>query len=189
MNQRFASFSPDGRWFAYTSTEIGGRMETFVQPFPPTGAKYQISTEGRRTPVWAANGRELLFDSANRIVAVELQTAPASGLENQHPYRFNGLFCPARGEISISLRTANSWWSCCRAARMRRIPARTDQHHAELVRGASSAGSTRLGPAAWRCVRPRATRVSTRASRPRRARTVFRRPGTQSEARSAGSSR
>jgi len=36
--------APDGKWLAYTSTEVGNREEIFVQPFPPS-AKYQISTE------------------------------------------------------------------------------------------------------------------------------------------------
>ena len=52
-------------------------METFVQPFPPTGAKYQVSTGGR-TPVWGPSGRDLLFASAeDRIVSVDVQTVPA----------------------------------------------------------------------------------------------------------------
>ena len=76
VNQRFTAFSPDGRWFAYVSTEVGGRMETFVQPFPPTGAKYQVPTDAGRTPVWSPSGREILFDSANRIAAIEVETAP-----------------------------------------------------------------------------------------------------------------
>ena len=36
-------FSPDGRWVAYYSNEMGGDA-IYVQPFPTTGAKYQIPT-------------------------------------------------------------------------------------------------------------------------------------------------
>jgi hypothetical protein len=38
-------FSPDGRWLAYQSSDSGS-PEVWVQPFPPTGAKWQISHEG-----------------------------------------------------------------------------------------------------------------------------------------------
>jgi dipeptidyl aminopeptidase/acylaminoacyl peptidase len=53
-------FSPDDQWVAYASDE-SGRMEVYVQPFPPTGAKWQISTEGGMEPKWRADGRELYF--------------------------------------------------------------------------------------------------------------------------------
>src|SRR5439155_18101219 len=36
------NLSPDGRWLAYQSIE-SGQVEVYVQPFPITGAKYQIT--------------------------------------------------------------------------------------------------------------------------------------------------
>ena len=53
-------FSPDDRWVAYMSDE-SGRTQVYVQPFPPTGAKWQISTEGGMEPKWRADGRELYY--------------------------------------------------------------------------------------------------------------------------------
>jgi hypothetical protein len=53
-----AAFSPDGRWVAYASDYAGGQA-VFVEPFPPTGSKYQIG-EGNN-PFWAPNGEELFF--------------------------------------------------------------------------------------------------------------------------------
>jgi Tol biopolymer transport system component len=44
-----ARFSPDGRRVAYQSNE-SGRDEIYVQPFPATGAKWQISTSGAGGP-------------------------------------------------------------------------------------------------------------------------------------------
>ena len=60
--------SPDGRWIAYTSVE-SGRQEIFVQNFPPTGGKFQISTTGGAEPFWRRDGRELFFMSATKLCA------------------------------------------------------------------------------------------------------------------------
>ena len=78
---RFSAFSPDGKWLAYTSTEIGNRDEIFVQPFPPTGAKFQISTEGGRTPLWSPDGKQLYYyaNLSQRFVAVDVRTQPTFG--------------------------------------------------------------------------------------------------------------
>jgi dipeptidyl aminopeptidase/acylaminoacyl peptidase len=47
FNEFAAVFSPDGRRLAYVSDETG-RHEVYVQSFPPSGGKWQISTGGRR---------------------------------------------------------------------------------------------------------------------------------------------
>jgi serine/threonine-protein kinase len=75
---RFSAFSPDGKWLAYASIEIGNRYEIFVQPFPPTGAKHQVSTEGGRTPLWSPDGRQLYYQDnlGQRLVAVDVRTQP-----------------------------------------------------------------------------------------------------------------
>ena len=54
-------FSPNGRWIAYQSTETGDN-EIFVQPYPPTGAKYQLPhTLDNHHPVWSPDGSELIY--------------------------------------------------------------------------------------------------------------------------------
>jgi eukaryotic-like serine/threonine-protein kinase len=55
-----AVFAPDGHWFAYSSND-GGERNVFVQPFPVTGGKHQISRDGGSQPVWRADGRELFY--------------------------------------------------------------------------------------------------------------------------------
>ena len=55
-----ARFSPDGRWIAFNSSE-SGRHQVMVVPFPRTGEKWQVSTEGGVQPMWGRNGRELYF--------------------------------------------------------------------------------------------------------------------------------
>ena len=52
-------FSPDGRWVAYGSNETGGN-EIYVQPFPSTGTKYQVSKNRSSVhPLWSPDGKEL----------------------------------------------------------------------------------------------------------------------------------
>jgi len=59
-DERNGRLSPDGRWIAYTSNE-SGRFEVYVQPFPATGAKWQVSKEGGQQPQWRRDGRELFY--------------------------------------------------------------------------------------------------------------------------------
>ena len=68
-----AEISADGRWVAYQSDE-SGRFEVYVHPFPAleTG-RWQISTNGGAHPLWARNGRELLFiDGKGTLMSVPL---------------------------------------------------------------------------------------------------------------------
>jgi eukaryotic-like serine/threonine-protein kinase len=69
-----AEISPDGHRVAYQSDE-SGRFEIFVHPFPAleTG-RWQISTNGGAYPLWARNGRELIFiDGKGTLTSVPLQ--------------------------------------------------------------------------------------------------------------------
>jgi Tol biopolymer transport system component len=68
-----ATFSPNGRWVAYTSNQ-SGRFEIYVQAFPEGGAKWQISSDGGAEPVWARNGRELFFRSGDKMLVVDVIT-------------------------------------------------------------------------------------------------------------------
>ncbi len=71
-----AMFSPDGRWVAYQIGEAElAEGTTYVQPFPPTGTKYQIARGGR--PLWSRDGKELFFVPApGRFMAVTVRTDP-----------------------------------------------------------------------------------------------------------------
>ena len=82
FDQRNAAISPDGRWMAYESNE-SARPEIYVRPFPNVAdAHYQISTEGGRTPIWAANGRELFFVNGSALMAVAVQPTPTFSAGN-----------------------------------------------------------------------------------------------------------
>jgi serine/threonine-protein kinase len=65
--------SPDGRWLAYASDELGQR-QIYVQPFPGPGGKQQISTDGGNEPQWNPSGRELFYRSGDKMMAVDINT-------------------------------------------------------------------------------------------------------------------
>ena len=50
------------------------RSDIYIQPFPPTGAKYQVATGGR-TPAWSPDGKQLFFHAIalNRFVVVDIR--------------------------------------------------------------------------------------------------------------------
>ncbi len=75
--EKHSAFSPDGRWLAYMST-TEGLPEEFVQPFPSTGALYQLSTGQGRTPVWSRDGMELFFHDSlsNQLMVISVSSAP-----------------------------------------------------------------------------------------------------------------
>jgi eukaryotic-like serine/threonine-protein kinase len=77
-------FSPDGRWLAYTT---GGAEHpiVFVQPFPSTGATYQISNEGAH-PLWSPDGKELFFYQRPRdFYSVSITTQPTFTFKTPTP--------------------------------------------------------------------------------------------------------
>jgi Tol biopolymer transport system component len=62
-----SEFSPDGRWLAYMSSE-SGKPEVYVEPFPSTGVRWQVSTQGGAEPHWRGDSKELLYLSADRML-------------------------------------------------------------------------------------------------------------------------
>jgi len=71
-----ATFSPDSRFVAYTSDEQG-QYEVFVQPYPQTGEKWQISSEGGEEPVWSIDTDELFYRNGKKIMAVTFSAVPS----------------------------------------------------------------------------------------------------------------
>ena len=59
-------YSPDGKHVLYASNQ-SGRYDIYVEPWPTTGERWPVSTEGGTDPVWARNGREVFY-RAPRIV-------------------------------------------------------------------------------------------------------------------------
>jgi len=71
-NETAGTLSPDGRWLAYASDETG-KYEVYVQSFPGSGGKRQISNGGGGCPRWRRDGRELFYYSGDG----KLMAAPA----------------------------------------------------------------------------------------------------------------
>jgi eukaryotic-like serine/threonine-protein kinase len=95
FNESVPQFSPDGRWLAYISNE-SGRWEIYVQPFPGSGGKWQISTEGGTEPVWNRNGRELFYRNGDKMMAVNIATQP-SFTPGKPRVLFEGHYVPPPG--------------------------------------------------------------------------------------------
>jgi serine/threonine protein kinase/Tol biopolymer transport system component len=68
------AFSPDGKWIAYRSNEIGGKFKLFIQPFPINDSKIQVSVNDGLYPQWSADGTELYYRDNDQIMAARIQT-------------------------------------------------------------------------------------------------------------------
>jgi serine/threonine-protein kinase len=91
-----AAFRPDGRWVAYQSGDLGmGEATTYVEPFPPTGTKYEIARGGRAR--WSPDGKQVfLVPAPGQFVAVSVTTDPVFGFSAPVPFpRRFGLAPPA----------------------------------------------------------------------------------------------
>jgi len=72
-------FSPDGHWVAYVSDE-SGQNEVYVQAFPRSGEKVQISTGGGSEAAWRRDGAELFYLAGDRklmVVPIKVGRAPS----------------------------------------------------------------------------------------------------------------
>jgi Tol biopolymer transport system component len=76
-NELNAEVSPDGKWLAYDSNE-SGQFEVYVRPYPNVGeARWKISLQGGRQPLWSRDGRELFYrDFSGAVMAVSVSDVP-----------------------------------------------------------------------------------------------------------------
>jgi serine/threonine-protein kinase len=75
-NEWGAVFGPGDKWFAYTTDEPG-RFEVFVEPYPRTGQRWQVSTDGGEEPTWGPDGSMLYYRSGTRLMSVSIAPGPA----------------------------------------------------------------------------------------------------------------
>jgi serine/threonine-protein kinase len=100
-NEFGSAFSPDGQWIAYASTnEPDPRFAIYIQPYPPTGVKYEISKTGGAWPVWSPDGSELFYrpnvleSNGGRLKAVRIATKPVPTFTGDRDL-------PVRGSVSV----------------------------------------------------------------------------------------
>jgi len=78
--QSGSRFSPDGKWIAYESNETG-RAQIWVEPFPRTGQRFQITRNGGSRPLWSADGSKLFFDNnagnPTKLLSVDIRIQPS----------------------------------------------------------------------------------------------------------------
>ena len=99
-----AVFSPDGRWGAYSSDDLGPNVTVYVQPFPATGAKYQLLANGGSPhhQLWSPDGKELFYNPrAGSFEAVAVTTHQTFAFGNPiavpRPFNMTGLVRGAQG--------------------------------------------------------------------------------------------
>jgi len=84
FNESDGQFSPDARWLAYTSNE-SEPSDVFVQPFPLTGAKWQVSMGGGTDPRWHPNGKEIFYISPDQKLMAATVRANGPNFEVDPP--------------------------------------------------------------------------------------------------------
>jgi eukaryotic-like serine/threonine-protein kinase len=71
-------WSPDGRFFSYGSDD-SGRSEIYLQRWPQTGERWQVSTEGGTDARWRPDGKELFYLSSTRdLMAASIDSGSAT---------------------------------------------------------------------------------------------------------------
>jgi Tol biopolymer transport system component len=67
-----AEFSPDGRWVAYSTNETG-TFQVYLESFPPSTRRIQVSIDSGIRPRWRGDGRELFYLSADtHLMSVDI---------------------------------------------------------------------------------------------------------------------
>jgi hypothetical protein len=74
---------------AYTSNETG-RYEIWIEPFPRTGARHQMTRDGGSHPMWMPDGQALYFDRDHQMFRLAVNTKDLSSLSQPTPLPITG---------------------------------------------------------------------------------------------------
>ena len=101
-NENGAVLSPNGKWLAYASDE-SGRFEVYVTAFPGPGGKWQVSNGGGGSPHWTADGKQIYYTVADKVMVVPIQNVETFEFGTPsalpiHANEFAALGPPAAGE-------------------------------------------------------------------------------------------
>src|SRR5262249_31335477 len=81
FQESLSALSPDGHWLAYLSNESGNN-EVYIQTYPISGSKWQISTNNGEEIKWRRDGKELFYMTA----AGEIMSVDTSELKPGAPF-------------------------------------------------------------------------------------------------------
>ena len=70
-----AVFSPDGKWVAYSSASAPNATTVYVQPFPPTRAKYGVPVSGGHSHITRLGRRMAVRSSLMRTLDSSISSA------------------------------------------------------------------------------------------------------------------
>ena len=90
------AISPNANAVVYTSPE-SGEYQNYLQPFPPTGQRFQVSrVGGAEEPRWSRDGSKIYYRSGQRIMIVDVQITPEIKLGEPRVF-FEGEFVNVGG--------------------------------------------------------------------------------------------
>jgi len=89
FDETIATFSPDGRWVAYSANETG-RYEVYVKPFPSGSGRWQVSTDGGGEARWSPTGKEIIYKFESRYTVVPVETSGTFRQGTPRPYLDSG---------------------------------------------------------------------------------------------------
>jgi Tol biopolymer transport system component len=75
--QHSSAMSPDGKWMAYASNETG-RYEVWIEAFPRTGTRTQLTRDGGAHPMWLPDGKAIYFDRDHQMFRLAVNTSDLS---------------------------------------------------------------------------------------------------------------
>ncbi len=117
LGSTLGAISPDGKWFAYASGE-SGRQEVYVRRFGTSAGKWQVSTGGGIQPSWSADGHELFYRDAGKIISVSVSPGDDFVASSPHPlFQFPCVqaghdYAPTRdGQHFVCIQQPQSEWT------------------------------------------------------------------------------
>jgi Tol biopolymer transport system component len=76
-------FSPTDPLLAYVSDQ-SGHVEVYLQPYPESGTRWQISIDGGTDPTWAPDGRELFYRNGRKVMSVRVARGATTKVSSPH---------------------------------------------------------------------------------------------------------
>ncbi len=87
LNQQFPRFSPDGKYVAYQSDELGS-SNVYVKSIDGQ-SKWPVTTDGGALPVWSVSENEIYYVNGTSIFSISVETDPVFRVAGQPREVFN----------------------------------------------------------------------------------------------------